>query len=154
MAQALEVRVAALSADAREVARALSLAAGQTIGLDEIALLGSASVAQNPGAVLDELLRAHVLRASGDRYAMSQEAWARALQLGLADEERRALNMRVAEMFRRRGSEEFRYGRHLLLGGDTVRALDVLIAHAASSQEQTNKRPRRSSKFTMSLPPD
>jgi hypothetical protein len=154
MAQALEARVDALSVEAREVARAVSLALGQTIGRDEIALLGSARAAERPAAVLDELLRAHVLRALGDRYGLSQEGWARALQRGLTDSERRALNMRVAEMFRRRGSEEFRYGRHLLLGGDTVRALDVLIAHAASSQEQTHKSAETFFKFTMGLPPD
>ncbi|HVW26837.1 MAG TPA: protein kinase [Polyangiaceae bacterium] len=154
MAQALEARVAALSPGAREVARALSLAAGQTITLEEVGLLGSASVAEAPAAVLDELLRAHVLRASGDRYGLSQEAWARALQRELSADERRALNMRVAEMFRHRGAEEFRYGRHLLLGGDTERGLDVLIAHAAASQEQTNRSAETFFKYTMALPPD
>jgi tetratricopeptide (TPR) repeat protein len=153
MAQAFEATVQSMATDAREIACALSLAPGLTVKVDELSILGpggKCSAAQR----LDELVRSRVLCVRDEQIALTAEAWAPALQNGLPEETRFRLHLRLAGLFERRGNDEFRRGKHLLRGGDTERALDVLCRHSELSQEETGKDPHTFSRYLQALPPD
>jgi hypothetical protein len=154
MAQALELRVARLSEPARDVAAALSLAPGQTVTVEELEIIAGDGEGHRVPAVLDELLHVHVFRATGDRFGLSQEGWVRALDGTLSAPARSNLNLRLAAMFHGRKTDEFLHGRHLLRAGDVDRGLDVLVAHAEVSQEETGKSPEAFFRYLRSLPPD
>ncbi|HVW24836.1 MAG TPA: protein kinase [Polyangiaceae bacterium] len=154
MAQALELRAAALSDGAREVGAALSLTSDQTVTTEEVALLLEQDGAASAASVLDELLRAHVVRSTGDRLGLSQEGWATAFQKNLTDEARRRLHRKLARLYAARKTQEFRHGMHLLRAGDVELALDVLVAHAALSQEQTGNNAELFFQYVQALPPD
>jgi tetratricopeptide (TPR) repeat protein len=153
MAQALEIRAATLSPAARDAACALSLSPGETVTAEELVALASdrdATIA----SVVDELLRKHVLRAASDRLGLSQEGWAAALQKNLTDDGRRAHHRKLAALFEARQTDEFRHGMHLMRAGDIDRALDVLVAHAAVSQETTHVDAELFIRYMQSLPSD
>jgi hypothetical protein len=154
MAQAFDVRVAALSTEAREIACALSLAVGQTAAPEELQLLSGRADAAQAASSVDELFRAHVLRWSGDRAGLAQEGWARALQAGLPREKLESLHLRLATLFERRGNETFRRGKHLLRGGETDLGVEVLARHAERSQEETGQSPELFFRYMQSLPSD
>ena len=154
MAQALDLRVSALSREARDVACALSLATGQTVTTEELAFLAPKGAAARMPAIIDELLRAHVLRPSGDRLGLSQEGWARALSTGLTAEHSRALHLRLGRLFASSTTDEFRHGMHLMRAGLVQAGLDVLVAHAKASQEQTARSAETFFKYMQSLPLD
>jgi tetratricopeptide (TPR) repeat protein len=154
MAQSLDARVASFSPGAREIACALSLAVGEKASFEELGSLLLEPGTARAAACVDELLRAHVLRATGESYMLTQEGWARALQSARSPDACRFLHLRLAKLFQSFRNDDFRQGKHLLRGGAVQHGLDVLARHAAESQEHTNQSAEEFFRYMQSLPAD
>ena len=152
MAQALQVRVAALSAGARELAQVFALCPEQRFSFEDCVALTAHRQSARLLRELDELLMADVLRVAGERYELAQQTWVAALRADCADEA--ALHLRLAPLFAARGNEGFRAAQHLLRGGDEGRGLDQLVLHAEQSQQLTDQSPEAFSALIQALPPD
>jgi tetratricopeptide (TPR) repeat protein len=156
MSDALAVRVARLSDDARAIALAFALEPKQAFGFDECALLVAHAASAQPVNLmqaLDELITSELVRYAGERYALTQQLWAGPLVGTATDRQVRDVHLRLAEVYARR-AEGFRTAQHLLKGGERARGLDVLIAHAASSERETDTSVRAFVALLQSLPPD
>jgi hypothetical protein len=154
MAQALRVRVQALSPQACELALYMTLSADRSISFDEcVKLFGDA----NPGAVVDalaELEGAQIVMRVADSYAIPQSGFIVALHAGLDKETRQRMHAGLAELFRERGDEEFRRAQHLLYAGRQQAAIDVLVAFATESRRRTEENPTEFLTLVRSLPED
>jgi tRNA A-37 threonylcarbamoyl transferase component Bud32 len=154
MAQALRVRVQALSAQACELALYMTLSADRSVSFDEcVTLFGD----DNPGAVVDalaELEGAQIVVRVADSYAIPQSGFIVALHAGLDKETRQRMHAGLAELFRQRGNEEFRRAQHLLRAGRQQAAIDVLVAFATESRRLTETNPNAFLSLVRSLPED
>jgi hypothetical protein len=152
MAQALRERVAAISGDALELASALALCPDLSFSLEECAALclrsGDALM-----SALSQVVEAELLAVVEAEYRLARTLWAPALRATLAPVVECRLQARLGKVFLER-RHDFRASQHLLRAGDDVRALDVLVAHAAASQEQTASSPALFSRYARSLPAD
>jgi tRNA A-37 threonylcarbamoyl transferase component Bud32 len=151
MAQALHVQVSALSADARELAQAMALCADQRLSLAECLRLSSHGEANRVLVSLDRLTSGEIVRLASERYAIAQENWLAPLRATLEPEAERALHLRLAELFERRGAG-LRVAQHLLRGGAEERGLDALIEFAERSQRETDKSTEAFFELIRSLP--
>jgi hypothetical protein len=152
MAQALRERVAAISGDARELASALALCPDVSFTLEECATLCQQG-GETLMTALSQLAFAELLAVVEGQYRLARTQWAPALRATLAPVVECRLQARLGKVFLERG-QHFRASQHLLRAGDDVRALDVLVAHAAASQEQTASSPELFSRYARSLPAD
>jgi hypothetical protein len=153
MAQALRAHLDTLSDSARELASAFALCPDQGFVFEECAQLREQSAAPLLLADLDELVRADIVRRAEDRFMLSQPHWAPPLCASLPDDLERTLQARLARMLENRG-ETFRAGQHWLRAGDYPRALSVLVAHAAESQEHTARSAEAFYHYARTLPVD
>jgi hypothetical protein len=148
-------RLAAQSPAARELASALALCPDLAFSHDECAILcGRAADSGEVSALLEELRRAEVLRSVRDAFAIGHPTWGALLCAALTPEVRTRLHARLAQVFTQRPEEALRAGQHLLLAGEIDRGLDVLVAHASISQEETIQSEAAFFRYFRSLPPD
>jgi tetratricopeptide (TPR) repeat protein len=154
MAQALRTRVQALSPQACELALFLSLSTERGITFDEcVTLCGD----KTPAVVIDalaELEGAEIVMRHADSYAIPQSGFVVALHAGLDKNARQRLHAGLAELFAKRGGEEFRRAQHLLHAGRQQAAIDVLVAFATHSQSLTDNNPAEFINLVRSLPED
>lgn len=133
MAQAFQATVAALEDDARSLAHAFAACTDQRFAFDECLVL---SAHGDPGRTLkslDQLLTAEVLTLSGSAYALSSQSWVAPLSGALTPE----LHLRLARIFERRG-DGLRAARHLFQTDREIEGLDLLVAFARTSHQQTS----------------
>ncbi len=154
MAQALRAQLDSLQPNARELACLVALAIDRDIAFDEIVGVYPEIAPKQLHDSLDELVAAQVLERSGDRYRVSHAGLHAALQKRLGDDDRQRLHAMLAGLFARRGHEEFRRAAHLFHAGEFSRGLDVLVAHAETSQALTDNRPLEYLKLVQSMPDD
>jgi hypothetical protein len=152
MAQALRARLEQMSGPLRELAAACALCPDQAFSFDECELL-SERTAATLMLDLDELRNAQVLRRADDRFGIARPVWVSALRALLTPALERSLERRLANVFERRG-QDFRAGQHWLRAGEWSRGLDVLVAHARTSQHQTAKSSEAFYRYAESLPSD
>jgi len=118
--QALELKFAALSPCARELAQLLS----QVVGLlppglsDYLELLAPRFSTKDVFAAIDELLRAQLVRPSGEGYALRDANRRAIVERSLQPEPLRALHQRLADHYQRRTDAESFAAHHLLKAGD------------------------------------
>jgi hypothetical protein len=148
-------RLAAQSPAARELASALSLCPDLGFSLEECAILCErAAESGEVAALLEELRRAEVVRSVRDGFAIGHPTWGALLRAALTPEVQARLHARLAQTFAQRPDQALRMGQHLLLAGDLDRGLDVLVAHASTSQEETIQSESAFFRYVRSLPPD
>jgi hypothetical protein len=151
LAQALHARLEVLSEGARVIAIACALCADQAFLLEECELL-SGRQGSSLLLDLDEAVTAQVLRCVEERYALTRPVWVAPLRTLSTPELDHTLHVRLAQVFERRGLD-FRAGEHWLNAGESSRALDVLVAHARTSQHQTAKSSEAFYRYAETLPP-
>jgi len=154
MAQALSVRVDALSAGAKQLARTISVSPGLSLTFQECLHLSAQDQSGRLMESLDELLTAEVMREAGERFTLTQRAWEPALQTGMSAAEARELHVRVARLFELRGTDQFRVAQHLLRANERERAVEILAAFCLASVAETHKNPEAFFVLTRSLPID
>jgi hypothetical protein len=152
MAQALRVQIEILGSRARELACLVSLAADRELAFDECAAVYPDVPPKEVHDSLDELVAAQVLERTADSYAVSHRGISTALQQNLGETDRRRLHRALAELFARRGHEEFRRALHLFRAGEAAEGLDVLVPYALHSQATTDNQPLEYLKLVESMP--
>jgi tetratricopeptide (TPR) repeat protein len=148
--QALLERVESLSSSARELALALALCPDLRFSLAECAILTDCDA----NAPLDELLEAKIISEVQDDFRLAQQAWGEVLREAVSSALLTRLHARLAQTLRGRPDQEFRVGQHLLLAEQPDAALDLLVAHAITSQENTAHDADLFLKYVQGLPPD
>jgi hypothetical protein len=162
MASALRARVEALNPRARRLAFAFSLSSDRSFDFVECQRLGD--MRDRPGVLLsdlDELLKADIVRRIDDRSRLANPIWiapirevhAREHEGALHVEIERSLHATLAALLEASG-QEFRAGQHWLRAAEHARALDVLVAHARRSQDETARDPEVFMRYAQSLPAD
>jgi hypothetical protein len=154
MANVFNGRVAGLSAAALELGRLISLAQDRPIGIGECIAVCSELSPQIVHDGVSELARTRVCDSVGDRFAIAQRGLHAALRGGLTSADRARLHGKLAELFARRGDEEFRRATHLLRAGASADAVDALVHWAVESQRVTNPDPLEFMKLVASMPHD
>jgi Protein kinase domain/AAA ATPase domain len=154
IAQMLAGRIHDLSPSARLLGCAFAMCPELGFSFEECASLGERHDPAQTVRDLEQLTKADVVRAAGDRYVLNVRAFGRLLTDGLRPDEQAALHLRLANVFDARGQNEFRVAQHLLRAGEVDRALDLFAAHALASQDITDRSPEEFSKLIRSLPED
>jgi hypothetical protein len=152
MAQALLAQVQGLSPRAREYARLMSVALDRPLKFEEFVTLTEGASSRQVNDSLEELLLAQVAKRSGESYSVAHRGFHAALQHELDDAAYQRIHRALAELFARRGDEEFLRAMHLLRARAWPQALDTLIAHAIQSQALTDRQPDEFRKLVDSLP--
>ncbi|HKU37301.1 MAG TPA: protein kinase, partial [Polyangiales bacterium] len=152
MAQALRTQIAGLGERARELACLCSLATDRELAFEEIAALYPELPPVQVHDSLDELVADQVLQRNADSFRVSNRGVSTALQQTLGELDRRRLHAALAQLFARRGDEEFRRALHLFRAGEAAAGLDVLVPYAANSQATTDNRPLEYLKLVASMP--
>ncbi|MBN1653564.1 MAG: protein kinase [Deltaproteobacteria bacterium] len=147
-------RVNKLGADARVLAQTLALCPSLSVNLQECLQLTEHQDAARLLGALDELVAGEILSADEDRYAIAHQVWISILVQELDEVNTKPLQLRLAEMFEKRGNEPFRTAQLLLAAGETERALDAFIRFAESSKALTDRSPEAFSDLLQSLPRD
>ncbi len=117
--------VAALSPAALHLARALSLAAGQSLTLPECIALSVDGVQQTAQLALDELTESRVVTGDGFRYRLSHEGFGKALSPEPGTDLEPALHRSLARLQAER-RDALAQAYHLLLGEREADAITVL----------------------------
>ncbi|HKU40992.1 MAG TPA: protein kinase [Polyangiales bacterium] len=154
LTQMLAARLAQLAEPARDLARALALSPEKSFGFQECLRLSERGDAGAVLADLEQLTRLEVVRATGERFVLSDRAWTPLLCENLAPARERELHLRLSQVFEARGDETFRHAQHLLRGGEVDRALDLFVAHAISSRALTDKNSEAFHQLLLTLPAD
>jgi hypothetical protein len=154
MAQALRVRVEALSSHARELGLYMTLSPDRSITFDEFVALCRDGTSAGVIEALDELHRAQIVNRLAEGYSIPQRGFIAALQADLDPPARQRLHRGLAELFRERGNEEFRRAQHLMHAGEHQQGLDVLLAQTERSQVLTDAKAHEYFKLTSELPED
>jgi hypothetical protein len=154
MAQALANRVRALGVLARSLGLMLTLTADRGLSFEECSSVCEGQARAAVMAALDELQRAQVVTYLGDVYAITQRAFIPALQADSQPAEIKHLHARLAQVFQRRGLEEFRRSQHLWRSGAEDEALTVVVAFALESKLRTDADAGEFRGLSASLPDD
>jgi hypothetical protein len=149
---ALADRISALPPAARELGSALALCPDQSFSFEECALLTAAEEPAARVAQVEALISAEIVRWVGDDVRLSQRSWVPSLLASTNPELTSVLEQRLAELFERRDGQEFRAAQHWFRAGQASRALDLLVVHAAQSQETTARGPEIFLRYFSSLP--
>jgi hypothetical protein len=150
--EALTAKARQLRAEALHLAQTIALDPDQRFSYDECQLLSGRCETGRLIRDLDELVAAEILSTDGLNYWLSQQGWAPILVDTTDEADKNALHLRMAEMFEKRGNDQFRVGQHLLSGGQSERALDVFIRFSEASRALTDKSPQAFSGLIQSLP--
>jgi Protein kinase domain/AAA ATPase domain len=154
LADALSTRIAGLHEHARQLACAFALCPDQSFSFEECRQLGDAREPAATLARLEELNSAELVRRIGDSVRLSQRSWTPLLRAELTPERELTLEHRLAAVFERRDGQEFRAAQHGFRAGDPDHALDLLVAHAQTSQQRTARGPEIFLSYVLSLPED
>ena len=152
LSDALAARITALPDHARELACALALCPDESFSYEECGMLSGISDPGERLAHIEALLSADVARRSDEDLRLSGRAWVPLLCATLSHERAELLECRLAELFELRPGEEFRAAQHWFRAGVPEYALDLLVLHAKTSQEQTNHGPEIFQRYLLSLP--
>ncbi len=152
LSEALKARVRKLSAAALELAQTMALSPEHSFDLEECLLLAGHRDTALLIRTLDELVAAQVLSTDAEHYSFGQRGWVAALTDELEDERKRALHVRLAEMFDKRGDEQLRVAHHLLNAGAEERALDAILEHLKTFRDRLAQTPQALSDYLKSLP--
>jgi hypothetical protein len=152
LSDALAARIGALPPAAGMLARAVGLCPDQSFSFEECAQLTAAGEPAARVAQVEALLSAEIVRWVGEDVRLSQRSWVALLAANTTPELNAILERRLAELFERRGGQEFRAAQHWFRAGEAGRALDVLVVHAAQSQETTARGPELFLRYFLSLP--
>jgi tetratricopeptide (TPR) repeat protein len=126
LADALAERLAALRPDARALLDLQCLADGDALKLSDYSELTGFGEPKPVFSALDELLAARVLLADGEGYRFIQRGFLPLVQAGIADERRRAIHARIADLLARQGGDVLRRAHHLLCAGREHQAIELL----------------------------
>jgi hypothetical protein len=152
IAQALVETLERLDRPTYELAATMALSPGQSFSFDECLILTEHGEPAKLISSLNELVAASVLSFDKERYSISQEGWHSALRRDADERENRAAHLRLVEMFRARGNENFRVAQHLLRAGEAERGLDLLIDYSEHIREVTAKNPEVFTQLILALP--
>ena len=152
VAEAMRQSVAALEADALELARCFALEPELRFSFDDCLMLCAHGDTGRGQRALDDLLEHGLLKSAGEGFSLARAAWADALLEGCTQQQ--ALHLRLSRVFERRGNADFRVAAHRLRGGDHGRGLDLLIAHSEQSQQVTEMSPGALLHYVNALPTD
>ncbi|HEY6558563.1 MAG TPA: AAA family ATPase [Polyangiaceae bacterium] len=129
LAEAMDARARALSAEARELGQALSVH-GRLFSLRRATELAPGKSAEQVFQALDELVAQEILLGSGDAYQFRHDGLREALLRSIEPEQRRALHRHIGEVLVAAGpidpDAEADVGWHLLRGGDEERGAELL----------------------------
>jgi hypothetical protein len=152
LSDALAARIQALPPAARELACALALCPDQNFSYEECGALCGLS---DPGARLipiEVLLSAEVACRSDEDLRLSGRSWVLPLVATLSAAQSKLLERRLAELFERRAGQEFRAAQHWFRADVPGHALDLLVLHAETSQEETTHGPEIFQRYLLTLP--
>lgn len=152
LSAALRSQTDKLSDYALSLAQTLALCPRQSVTIDELQLLTDLSDKAKLVKVLNQLLAMEIFSTDGHHYALSQSGWLSVLIDELSPERSRILNLRLADVFARRGNQACRVARHLFNAGEDERGLDVLIADAEADKQKIDQSSQAYSDFVVSLP--
>ncbi len=147
MAQALRAAVARLSDDARVLGRALAQCPEQRFGADECIALSEHDDRARTFRSLDQLRSSGIIAQTEGGYALAAKTWVAAL----SGEPEPALQVRLARVFERRG-DGLRAAQHLFAAGRESEGLDVLVAFAKRSHQETSSDPDAYVRMLATLP--
>ena len=156
MAEALQIRVSRLTAEARELALSFAFEPKKTFSFEECGALAPTVSELTPAILLkllDELVASEVLLYRGGRYGLRQAAWAASIEAAASAPQAAAAHLRLAEHFAA-GEDGFRASQHFLKGGALDRGLDTLIEHAVQSERRTDADVQVFYELLSTLPPD
>ncbi|MEY4580604.1 MAG: hypothetical protein RL701_5307, partial [Pseudomonadota bacterium] len=153
LSDALSSRIANLSDDARELARALAVCPDLAFTFEECGQLcvGGRNLMARV-ALVEELVRAEIAKRLGDGVAMSQRSWVPLLCADLSSEQRVQIERRFAVLFERRGDQAVRAAQHWFRAAEPGRALDLLALHSEQSQEVTARGAEIFQRYLTALP--
>jgi hypothetical protein len=151
---ALRARIAQLDAPSRALGQAIALSAERALTLDQCRQLLDQPEQPLLLRCLDALLAAEIVRASGDRYALSQPLWAQLLRAELDPVLERSLHARIAEMLARRSDSDFRAAGHLLASEQSSKAIELLLVSLEKNGKLLSEEPARLPEHVQALPPD
>ncbi|HKP63725.1 MAG TPA: serine/threonine-protein kinase [Polyangiales bacterium] len=154
LSDALAERIAALPEVARELACAFALCPDQGFSFAECEELGGQLDAAQCLAQVRALIGADIVRRIGEGVTLSRRAWVPLLRATLSGEREPVLERRLAETFERRQGQEFRAAQHWFRAGESRRAVELLVQHAAASSEATARGPEIFQRYLLSLPSD
>ena len=124
-------KLAALSADARELAEALALADGTSLDVEAFAELTAAGDPERVRGALDELLFAQVLRRDDATYLFEAQLWQEELEACLNPAGAREASGRIADALARRGRDRLEVASHRLRAGQSLTAIELLLEELA-----------------------
>jgi Protein kinase domain/AAA ATPase domain len=154
LTDALRARIALLDAGSLELARVVALSGRASVTLDDCARLSAELPWTQVLVRLDVLVRAQVLQMLGDRYSLSQPGWTALLVSQLDPAYERTLHACIASAFAHEPKAEFYRAGHLLAAHDPEPAIDLLLAHGASSGKELALAPERLAEHISALPDD
>jgi hypothetical protein len=154
VAQLMSDRVASIDAEARQLGRALALCPELAFTFAEARRLGGQANLSQLMRDVDELTRLDIARLRVERVELNDRAWISPLLTGLGSGALCTLHLNLAGVLEERGDDPFRQARHLLRGGEKLRAIDVFVAHAIESRKQTSASPSAFRRLIAGLPDD
>jgi tetratricopeptide (TPR) repeat protein len=134
------------------LARAIATSGGEHVSWRECLMLSAHGEPRRLIGELDELVAAGVLALHDHGYFVSGAGMRAALLRGVQPSDSQALHLRVAALYASRGDDAFRVAHHSWLGGDTARALDVLLADVRARTALRSEDPAVRFDYTRSLP--
>ncbi len=150
----LAARRESLSDSARQLGTAFALGSARGFRFEECVELGGLGDPAQTVRDLEQLVTNDILRAAGDRYVLSDDAFRAVLLASLPSSALEATHERLARIFEKRGDDEFRVAQHVLRAGQREQALDLFVAHATRSQERTDQSSEAFYELIRSLPED
>ncbi len=154
LADTLKTRVGRLSDQALTLAQSMALSPEQSLTFDECLVLTQGVEKARLVEALNQLLSADILSTDGQHYALSQPGWAAVLIDDLPQQPRRALHLRLAEVFSQRGNQACCVASHLFEAGQDERGLDVLLLEAENIHNQLLQSSQAYYEYVLSLPRD
>jgi hypothetical protein len=153
MADALRERTRSLTSSARELAHVLALCPDLSFDFAECASLSAVQDSAPLVRHVDELLRAEIARSIDGQIGLAKPLWIAPLRAASSAELERPLHARLARVLEARDLQ-FRAGQHWLRAHEHAHAIDVLVAHARTSQSETAKSSEHFMRYARSLPAD
>jgi len=128
LSESLARRLDALSADAREVVEALTIADGHALTPRNYRTLTSHQDQQRVFGALEQLLAARVLVADAEHYRFSQRGFLAVVQSKLESARRTTLHAQFADLLAAQAADILERAHHLLRGGREAEAIALLCS--------------------------
>jgi hypothetical protein len=125
---AVQRRLAALSADARTLVEALALTDPSALSLPDYAVLGGQQDPRRTFRALDELVAAGILISEGEQYGVTRPGALEHVRASLDGERLRVLHARIATALQSHPEASLELSHHLLLGGREHEAIERLLS--------------------------